>query len=116
VPENVYFFQEKRTTVYDPVETAWSDVASMPESRIDFGVAVVNDIMYVIGGKVAWEYDDFLAINEQYIPKGYTGTIPPDASPTTTPTNSNRLIIGIVIVAVIAVATTGILLTKKKQK
>jgi N-acetylneuraminic acid mutarotase len=125
-PKNIYFFQEKRTTVYDPVQTTWNDVASMPENRIDFGVAVVNDIMYVIGGKDPEEHNDFLAINEQYIPKDYTGTIPPITSPTTTPTpnsnstsNSNSLIIAIVIivvVVVVTVVTTSILITKKKQK
>ena len=114
-PKKIYFFQETRSTVYDPVTTAWRDVASMPESRIDFGVATVNDIMYVIGGKNAGEYYDFLAINEQYIPKDYTGTIPPDTSQTAT-SNSNRIIIGIAIVAVIAVVITGILIIKKKQK
>jgi N-acetylneuraminic acid mutarotase len=116
-PKKIYFFQEKRTTVYDPVKTTWQDVASIPESRIDFGVAIVNDIMYVIGGKNTGDYNDFLSINEQYIPKGYTGTIPPDTTPTTTSTpNSNRLIIGIAIITMITVVTTGILITKKKQK
>ncbi|MDR2203205.1 MAG: hypothetical protein LBE76_02680 [Nitrososphaerota archaeon] len=116
-PEKIYFFQEARTTVYDPAKATWYDVASMPVSRIDFGVAIVNDIIYVIGGKVAGEpYGDFLAINEQYIPRGYTSIIPPDASSTIPTPNSNRLFIGIAIIAVVAVATTGVLLTKKKQK
>ncbi len=38
------------------------------------------------------------------------------ANNTATPPNSNTLIVGIVIVAVIAVVTAGILVTKKKQK
>jgi hypothetical protein len=124
-PKKVYVFglihygMEKPTLSnweYDPVADTWSSVTNMSTYRAQFGAAVVNDIIYIIGGKDAGEYDLF-SINEQYIPKNYTGTLPPDTTPTTTPTpNSNTLIIGIAIVTVIAVVVTGILITKKKQK
>jgi hypothetical protein len=52
----------------------------MPTYRDQFGVVVVNDILYVIGGKDAWEYDLY-SINEQYMPRGYNGPIPPVTLP-----------------------------------
>jgi N-acetylneuraminic acid mutarotase len=67
------------TWIYDPVKNTWSTVEDIPTTyrpttyRDQFGVAVVNDILYIIGGKAAWGYDVF-SYNEQYIPIGYTGT------------------------------------------
>lgn len=61
------------TQVYNPDENAWSIGASMPTSRADFGIAVVSDILYAVGG-----YDgvNWLNTTEQYKPVGY-GMIPP---------------------------------------
>jgi hypothetical protein len=61
----------------------------MPTLRMDFGVAVVNDTLYAIGGfLVSYSYDSTgkyiqssqatpTNINEQYIPLGY-GTLHPE--------------------------------------
>ncbi len=61
----------------------------MPASRINFGVAVVNDTLYAIGGLlISYTYDSTgkyiqssqatpTKINEQYIPLGY-GTLHPE--------------------------------------
>jgi len=45
----------------------------MPTSRIDFGVAVVDDVLYAIGGytKPSQYGVQPVAVNEQYIPIGY---------------------------------------------
>jgi N-acetylneuraminic acid mutarotase len=61
------------TQVYNPLENAWSIGLSMPTSRADFGIAVVSDTLYAIGG-----YDgvNWLNTTEQYKPVGY-GMIPP---------------------------------------
>jgi N-acetylneuraminic acid mutarotase len=61
------------TYAYDSVGTVWSTVASMPTSRVYLAVAVVDDILYAIGGL---DGEDWLDVNEQYIPLGY-GTVPP---------------------------------------
>ncbi|MDR2708019.1 MAG: hypothetical protein LBB87_04675 [Nitrososphaerota archaeon] len=45
----------------------------MPSSRQNFGVAVVDDILYAIGG--ASIRGTPLALNEQYIPIGYFDAI-----------------------------------------
>jgi hypothetical protein len=51
--------------------------ASMTTTRSDFGVAVVNDILYVIGGYLrSSSRVTPTAVNEQYVPFGYS--IPPE--------------------------------------
>ena len=69
--------------VYDPEKDSWVAGAGIPTSRCMFGAAVVNDLLYVIGGftetfDMFWNSDVTLyAANEQYTPFGY-GT--PDPS------------------------------------
>ena len=74
--------------VHDPVYDTWSTIKNMPTCRDQFGVAVVDDILYVMGGKDAFGYDIF-SVNEQYIPRGYSGPLPPVTFPTITPVQSN---------------------------
>jgi N-acetylneuraminic acid mutarotase len=73
---------------YAPKIDSWSAYADMPEIRYNFGIAVVNDTLYVIGGHT---YNSFggsyapVAWNEQYVPLRY-GTpdpsyVPPDLTP-----------------------------------
>jgi N-acetylneuraminic acid mutarotase len=74
--------------VYDPEIDSWTFGANIPTYREHFAVAVVNDLLYVIGG-FSQTYSDFpddwmygpkitlYATNEQYTPFGY-GT--PDPS------------------------------------
>ncbi len=61
--------------VYDPEADVWDRGADMPTARAGAGVAVVDDLLYVIGGDSAWYFGVF-DVNEQYTPFGY-GTIPP---------------------------------------
>jgi len=76
--------------VYDPEKDSWVAGAGIPTKRINFGVAVVNDLLYVIGGFTetyrdfpeTWMYPPdvtLYATNEQYTPFGY-GTVPPKIS------------------------------------
>ena len=82
-PQRVYVLGLARGTfpslstnqVYDPVSDTWAAASVMPTLRIGFGVAVVDDVLYVIGG---YTYTSQLygtvtpsAVNEQYIPIGY---------------------------------------------
>jgi len=74
--------------VYDPEKDSWVAGADIPTRRLAFGVTVVNDLLYVIGG-FTQTYEDYpedwmygpkttlYATNEQYTPFGY-GT--PDPS------------------------------------
>jgi N-acetylneuraminic acid mutarotase len=61
------------TYAYDSVDDVWSTAASMPTSRVYLAVAIVDDILYVIGGL---DGKNWLKVNEQYTPVGY-GTVPP---------------------------------------
>ena len=61
--------------VYDPMADAWSSATAMPALRRDFGVVVVDEVLYVIGGYsyTTNRYDSVgpVAVNEQYAPLGY---------------------------------------------
>jgi len=81
-PKRVYVLGSPNQ-VYDPEADAWATAAAMPTGRMDFGVAVVNDILYAIGGYYTESYEAWLhglvtpvAVNEQYIPIGYG--VPPE--------------------------------------
>jgi N-acetylneuraminic acid mutarotase len=59
--------------VYNPGNNSWSTGASMPTARAYLGVAVVNDVLYAIGG---FDGQNWLNTVEEYTPIGY-GTAPP---------------------------------------
>lgn len=63
--------------VYDPENDTWSTGTQMTSSRNYLGVAVVEDILYVIGGYNGNNVS--LNVNEQYTPFAY-GTLPPRLS------------------------------------
>ncbi len=62
------------TQVYDPTNDTWTTDVSMLTARAYLGVAVVNDILYAIGG---FDGTNWLRTVEQYKPIGY-GTVPPE--------------------------------------
>jgi N-acetylneuraminic acid mutarotase len=63
--------------IYDPEKDEWTDGEPMPTVRRRFGIAVVNDVLYAIGGRYG-EYPEStpLAVNEQYIPVDYIPEFP----------------------------------------
>jgi hypothetical protein len=71
---------EERTfvRVYDPQTDNWTFGVDVPTERYNFGVAVINDTIYAIGGHTC----DFIglfapsAANEQYTPIGYIPEFP----------------------------------------
>jgi parallel beta-helix repeat protein len=77
--ERIYFFDESSTNAYDTVSGTWLTGAPMRLSRGWAGVAVIDDIFYVVGGLPA-PFVGYIVItasttaNEQYTPIGY-GTI-----------------------------------------
>jgi N-acetylneuraminic acid mutarotase len=72
--------------VYDPETESWMSAARVPTQRDDFAVAVVDDLIYVVGGLTitypnieSWSTGGVTTIYatvEQYAPFGY-GTVPP---------------------------------------
>jgi hypothetical protein len=95
-PQNIYILkwvssgEHTINQVYDSVKGTWTTAKIMPTPRRDFGVAVVDDILYVIGGRVAKlapDYDDHTlvydisSVNEQYVPIGYGSALSSNPSP-----------------------------------
>jgi hypothetical protein len=84
-PKRIYVFggstgfveETNVTQVYDLETDTWTLGASMPTTRAAAAAAVVNDLMYVIGGGFGWGMTT--DANEQYTPFGY-GSIEPVVS------------------------------------
>ncbi len=92
-PKRIYIFAgiyetgeetEYSVQIYNPENDSWTGGADIPTERTGFGVAVLDDLFYVIGGGTAKgiPFDPTpptltkYATNECYTPFGY-GTIPP---------------------------------------
>jgi N-acetylneuraminic acid mutarotase len=56
-------------------EDSWSTMSPMPTQRFIFGVAVINDKIYAIGGALATESGELTAANEAYDPVTNTWTM-----------------------------------------
>jgi N-acetylneuraminic acid mutarotase len=52
------------TLVYDPATNLWSTKAPMPTARTRLGSAVINNLLYAVGGKVTTD----LTKVERYTP------------------------------------------------
>lgn len=79
----------------EAVENTWATKQPIPEALCP-GVAVVNDILYAIGGA---QWFDTFANNEQYTPFGY-GTVPQRSEPFPV----TWIVAAIVIIAAVGVA------------
>ena len=85
------------TQSYDPKNDSWTICASMPIERYGAGIAVVDDLLYVIGGFTLTFHTDkftlnpiytYSAVSQQYTPFGY-GTVPPKIA-VISPENGNH--------------------------
>lgn len=62
------------TLVYNPYNNSWTTGLSLTSPRANLGLAVVNDVLYAIGG---YDGQNWLNTAEQSNPIGY-GTVPPE--------------------------------------
>jgi N-acetylneuraminic acid mutarotase len=71
--------------VYDPALNTWSSGAPLPTNRTGHAIAMLDDVLYVMGGGAGWHGGEpgtpdsgwtLTNVVEQYTPFGY-GTIPP---------------------------------------
>lgn len=95
-PKRIYLFDWTGTQVYDYRNDSWTIGVSIPTLRVNFGIAVINDRFYAIGGLTynALPLGLFApsVANEQFTPAGYG--IPdstyqtPSPSPSPTPSSS----------------------------
>ena len=91
--KRIYALGGNEVRVYDPLNDRWTFGADMPTVRLNFRVAVVNDVLYAIGGYTRTYPDitrvgDFItlyATNEIYVPFGYGAPDPSYVPPDTTP-------------------------------
>jgi N-acetylneuraminic acid mutarotase len=99
---------------YDPQANVWTNATLMPTARHNPAVAVVNDLLYVVGGR------DFYALetNEQYIPIGYVATSSPSPSPSPQPETANIITIHLIGTAALAIAIVAItvMIAQRKNK
>jgi N-acetylneuraminic acid mutarotase len=116
-PQRIYVFIEENTWVHDPISDTWSSAKAVPTDCAGCGVAVIDDLMYIIGG----------VLNEQYVPIGYRST----AYTTPTPSNSaapsetepsdstkpflNPQIVAVVLILTSVTITAGLFLYFKRK-
>ncbi len=62
--------------IYDPETDTWSTGTPMPTARYALGVAIINDVLYAIGGREGWVGFPVSAANEQYTPASYIPEFP----------------------------------------
>jgi len=139
-PQRIYVLGRQYGTTY---LTNWSYDSNgtqvsnkgTPIFRENFGVAIVDDILYVIGG-TSYKYTksnteaEVLAVNEQYVPMGYYGALSSDMFDSLSRSNIISamnlivivlivrlvLIIGIIVIVVSSVAIGLVFYFKKRQK
>jgi N-acetylneuraminic acid mutarotase len=70
---NIYNVVTGLNQVYDPETNNWTTQANMTTPRADFGVAVIDDAVYAVGG---YAYDSYITENEQYTPVGLIPEFP----------------------------------------
>jgi N-acetylneuraminic acid mutarotase len=100
------------TQVYNPENDSWSMAAQMPTIRGWLAVAVVNDLLYAIGG-APYLTASFVTTNEQYTPLGYTA---PDLSNDVTAPVVSPVVLVAAVSIVVIVAGAGLLVYFKKRK
>jgi N-acetylneuraminic acid mutarotase len=118
--------QPFRLHVYDPGLESWTEGAALPTWRREFGVAVVNDLVYAIGGSKTvyngtvpfdWSssYIVNYAANEQYTPFGYGTPDPSSSSSINTKTEPFPIELVAAVSTGLVVATAGLLIYFKKK-
>jgi N-acetylneuraminic acid mutarotase len=85
--------------VYDPASDTWSTAKPMPTQQTSFGVAVIDDILYVIGE----------TSNYQYVPIGYH-------APSKGTSEFLNYMIAITLALTVGMVTTVLLLYLKKRE
>jgi hypothetical protein len=127
---SIFFYPTGYVGVYDPLSGIWEQPIEDPIRRARFGVAVLDDVIYVMGGLalLGTKGDrEVLAVNEQYVPIGYHGTgfidsksdsEAPTAPSTQPPSNNidsdseapmdNRVLLWALVGTVVAIAVASI--------
>jgi hypothetical protein len=109
-PKRIYVYDGSSLQVYNPQNDSWTFGSAPPTSRQYLGIAVVNDLLYFIGGFTYTPpfFYDYYATNEQYTPLGYGTSQEPTPFP----------IVPVVAVSVVVavMVAAGLLVYFKKRK
>jgi len=108
-PKRIYVYDGSSLQVYCPQDDSWTFGSAPPTSRQYLGIAVVNDMLYFIGGFTYTPplFYNYYATNEQYTPIGY-GTVPP--------TNPTWLVYATAASASAIAVSAGLIVYFKKRK
>jgi hypothetical protein len=114
----IFFMPIGFVSAYDPLSGTWEQIKDDPIPRARFGVAVLDDVLYVIGGALLGTEGkrEASSVNEQYVPIGYHGT-GFSGSGSGSPVD-NLVFVGAIVgtVVVVAVAVSLLLFFKNKGK
>ena len=101
--------------IYDPEKNEWSKGADMPTYRQGLGVAVIDDILYAIGGGSSWA-NWFFGANERYTPADYIPEFHDGTGETESFPTLLVIAVTVTIVTVFAVGLLAFYLKKRRQK
>ena len=117
-PKRIYVYDGSSLQVYCPQNDSWTFGSAPPTSRQYLGIAVVNDMLYFIGGftytPFPLNFYKFYATNEQYTPIGY-GTLPEPTPSQQVAPFPTIIIAASGISAAIAIVGIAIYLKKRKR-
>lgn len=103
--------------VYNPETDNWTVGASMITARYGLGIAVIDDLLYAVGGGYPGVED--IVMNERYTPIGY-GTLQPPSDGSSTPEPQPEPFPTVPVVAIsaasIATIAVGLLLYNRKRR
>ncbi len=102
------------TQVYNPKNDSWSFGASMPAGREGLTTAVLNDIIYAIGGSPHFMLIPTLS-NQQYTPLGYGEADPSYTLPDDPQSNVVQWFVVAVVAAALAFMVIGVLIYPRKR-
>ncbi len=116
-PKRIYVYDGTTLQIYNPYTDSWTNGTAPPTSRQYLGIAVVNDLLYFIGGfkfEPPGFYYDY-ATNEQYTPIGYGIQPTPTDSPSTSEFSLIAPIALLVVSVVVAVGVVAVYLKRRKR-
>jgi len=110
----IFFNPISYIAAYDPSSGVWEQVKEDPTPRLNFGVAVLDDVLYVIGGVLLGTDGQIAssAVNAQYVPIGYNG---PALSDSDSPAD-NMVLVSALVGTTAGVVVAGVLLFIFKNK
>jgi N-acetylneuraminic acid mutarotase len=117
-PKRIYIYDGTNMQVYNPYTDSWTFANSPPTSRQFAGMAVVDDLIYVIGG-VSYplgveSYFVFLKTNEQYTPVGY-GSLTPSPSESSAVSGYSLVVPVVLLVIAVVVVVVAVYLVRYRR-